>query len=248
MTKNVVITGASSGIGAALAREFASRGYSIALCARRIEKLESLQQELVQNNSNIEVITSALDVNELDTVPTVLSEIKSRLGNLDIIVANAGITGVRRTGSGDLTIDKSIIQTNLYGAIATIDAAIAIFREQGFGHIVGMSSFSAFRGIPGSAAYSASKAAVTNYLQAVGTELYRKKDIKVTVIHPGFIRTEIDDNIDKFPFVIDADKAAITMVNAIEKGKADIVVPSWPWAILRKVIPKLPESVVAKIF
>jgi short-subunit dehydrogenase len=248
MTKSVVITGASSGIGAALAREFANRGYNIALCARRVEKLESLKQELSQKNSHIQVISAALDVNELETVPTVLNALKSSLGTIDIVVANAGITGVRRTGTGDLTIDKSILQTNLYGAIATIDAAVAIFREQGFGHIVGMSSFSAFRGIPGSAAYSASKAAVTNYLQAVGTELYRKKDIKVTVIHPGFIRTEIDDNIDKFPFVIDADKAANTMVNAIEKGKTDIVVPSWPWAILRKVMPKLPESVVAKIF
>jgi short-subunit dehydrogenase len=248
MTKSVVITGASSGIGAALAREFASRGYNIALCARRVEKLESLKQELSQNHSNIQVISAALDVNELDTVPSVLNALKSSLGNIDIVIANAGITGVRRTGSGDLTIDKSILQTNLFGAIATVDAAVAIFREQGFGQIVGMSSFSAFRGIPGSAAYSASKAALTNYLQAVGTELYRKKDIKVTVIHPGFIRTEIDDNIDKFPFVIDADKAARTMANAIEKGKSDIVVPSWPWAILRSVMPKLPESVVAKIF
>jgi short-subunit dehydrogenase len=248
MTKNVVITGASSGIGAALAHEFASRGYNIALCARRIEKLESLKNTLSEKYSNITVMTSALDVNDLATVPTVLSEIKSSLGNLDIVIANAGITGVRRTGSGDLSIDKSILQTNLFGAIATVDAAVAIFREQGFGQIVGMSSFSAFRGIPGSAAYSASKAALTNYLQAVGTELYRKKDIKVTVIHPGFIRTEIDDNIDKFPFVIDADKAARTMANAIEKGKSDIVVPSWPWAILRSVMPKLPESVVAKIF
>ncbi|MBL4882450.1 MAG: SDR family oxidoreductase [Oleispira sp.] len=248
MTKNVVITGASSGIGAALAHEFASRGYNIALCARRIEKLESLKNTLSEKHSNITVMTAALDVNELDTVPTVLSKIKSSLGNLDIVIANAGITGVRRTGSGDLTIDKNILQTNLFGAIATIDAAVAIFREQGFGQIVGMSSFSAFRGIPGSAAYSASKAALTNYLQAVGTELFRKKDIKVTVIHPGFIRTEIDDNIDKFPFVIDADKAARTMVNAIEKGKSDVVVPSWPWAILRSVMPKLPESVVAKIF
>jgi short-subunit dehydrogenase len=248
MTKSVVITGASSGIGAALAREFANRGYNIALCARRVEKLESLKQELSQKNSHIQVISAALDVNELETVPTVLNELKSSLGTIDIVVANAGITGVRRTGTGDLTIDKSILQTNLYGAIATIDAAVGIFREQGFGHIVGMSSFSAFRGIPGSAAYSASKAAVTNNLQAVGTELYRKKEIKVTVIHPGFIRTEIDDNIDKFPFVIDADKAAKTMVNAIEKGKTDIVVPSWPWAILRKVMPKLPESVIAKIF
>ena len=248
MTKSVVITGASSGIGAALAREFASRGYNIALCARRVEKLESLKQELSKNHSNIQVISAALDVNELDTVPSVLNALKSSLGNIDIVIANAGITGVRRTGSGDLTIDKSILQTNLFGAIATVDAAVAIFREQGFGQIVGMSSFSAFRGIPGSAAYSASKAALTNYLQAVGTELYRKKDIKVTVIHPGFIRTEIDDNIDKFPFVIDADKAARTMANAIEKGKSDIVVPSWPWAILRSVMPKLPESVVAKIF
>jgi short-subunit dehydrogenase len=248
MTKSVVITGASSGIGAALAHEFASRGYSIALCARRIEKLESLKNTLSEKYSNITVISSALDVNELESVPTVLNDIKSSLGNLDIVIANAGITGVRRTGSGDLSIDKSILQTNLYGAIATVDAAVAIFREQGFGQIVGMSSFSAFRGIPGSAAYSASKAALTNYLQAVGTELFRKKDIKVTVIHPGFIRTEIDDNIDKFPFVIDADKAARTMANAIEKGKSDIVVPSWPWAVLRSVMPKLPESIIAKIF
>lgn len=246
--KSVVITGASSGIGAALAREFAKRGYNIALCARRIEKLETLKTELSQSNSRIKVISAALDVNELETVPTVLNDLKAQLGPLDIVIANAGITGVRRTGSGDLSVDKRIMQTNLYGAIATVDAAVAIFRDQGFGHIVGMSSFSAFRGIPGSAAYSASKAALTNYLQAVGTELFRKKDIKITAIHPGFIRTEIDENIDKFPFVIDADKAARTMVNAIEKGKADIVVPGWPWALLRKVIPLLPNSVMAKIF
>jgi len=248
MSKSVVITGASSGIGAALAHEFANRGYNIALCARRTEKLESLKSALSERHSGIQVVTAALDVNELETVPQVLNEIKSTLGNIDIVIANAGITGVRRTGSGDLTKDKQILQTNLFGAIATIDAAVAIFREQGFGHIVGMSSFSAFRGIPGSAAYSASKAALTNYLQAVGTELYRKKDIKVTAIHPGFIRTEIDENIEKFPFVIDADVAAKTMANAIEKGKSDVVVPRWPWALLRNVMPKLPESIIAKIF
>jgi short-subunit dehydrogenase len=248
MTKSVVITGASSGIGAALAHEFASRGYNLALCARRTEKLESLKNTLSEQHKKITVITAALDVNELDTVPVVLNQLKAEFGSIDVVIANAGITGVRRTGSGDLTIDKSIIQTNLFGAIATIDAAVAIFNEQGFGHIVGMSSFSAFRGIPGSAAYSASKAALTNYLQAVGTELFRKKSIKVTTIHPGFIRTEIDENIEKFPFVIDADKAAKTMANAIEKGKADIVVPSWPWGVLRNVIPKLPESIIAKVF
>lgn len=247
MAKTVVITGASSGIGAALAKEFANRGYNLALCARRTERLTDLQQELSAAHSNIKIVTAALDVNDLDSVPGVFSDLKQQLNTLDVVIANAGITGVRRTGSGDLSMDKAVLQTNLYGAIATIDAAVAIFRDQGFGHIVGISSFSAFRGIPGSAAYSASKAALTNYLQAVGTELFRKK-IKTTAIHPGFIKTEIDDNIDKFPFVIEADKAARTMVNAIERGKSDIVVPKWPWALLRNVMPKLPESVVAKIF
>ncbi|NRA23146.1 MAG: SDR family oxidoreductase [Oleispira sp.] len=248
MKKSVVITGASSGIGAALAHEFASRGYNLVLCARRTDKLASLKVDLSEKYSDIQLITTALDVNELETVPLVLNEVAKTLGSIDIVIANAGITGVRRTGNGDLSIDKNILQTNLFGAIATIDAAVAIFRQQGFGHIVGISSFSAFRGIPGSAAYSASKAALTNYLQAVGTELFRKKDIKVTAIHPGFIRTEIDENIDKFPFVIDADVAANTMVNAIEKGKVDVVVPRWPWAVLRSVMPKLPEFVIAKIF
>ena len=247
MAKTVVITGASSGIGAALAKEFAGRGYNLALCARRTERLADLKSELSNAHSNIKVVTAALDVNDLDSVPSIFNNLKQELGTLDVVIANAGITGVRRTGSGDLSVDKAVLQTNLYGAIATIDAAVAIFRDQGFGHIVGISSFSAFRGIPGSAAYSASKAALTNYLQAVGTELFRKK-IKTTAIHPGFIKTEIDENIDKFPFVIEADKAACTMANAIEKGKSDIVVPSWPWALLRNVMPKLPESVVAKIF
>ena len=87
------------------AHEFANRGYNIALCARRVEKLEALQQALTQKNSNLQIITAALDVNALDTVPVVLNDIKSRLGNIDIVVANAGITGVRRTGSGDLSVD-----------------------------------------------------------------------------------------------------------------------------------------------
>ena len=247
MSKNTVITGASSGIGAALAKEFAKRGHNLALCARRTERLESLKQQLASEYPSITVETVALDVNDLDSVPIVFNQLKSTLGTLDIVIANAGITGVRRTGNGDLSIDKNIMQTNLFGAIATIDAAVAIFREQGHGQIVGMSSFSAFRGIPGSAAYSASKAALTNYLQAVCTEFYRK-NIKTTAIHPGFIKPEIDENIEKFPFVIEADKAAKTMVNAIEKGKSDIVVPGWPWAILRKIMPQLPESVIAKIF
>ena len=84
-----------------------------------------------------------------------MASLADALGSLDVVIVNAGITGVRRTGNGDLSVDKRILQTNLYGAIATIDAAVGIFRKQKRGHIVAMSSFSAFRGIPGCAVYSA---------------------------------------------------------------------------------------------
>lgn len=247
MSKNIVITGASSGIGAALAEEFAARGHNLALCARRTDRLESLKQTLSERHPSQKILTAALDVNDTDSVPGVINQLRDEMGSLDIVIANAGITGIRRTGSGDLTTDRNIIQTNLLGAIATIDAAVAVFRQQKSGHIVGVSSFSAFSGIPGSAAYSASKAALTNYLQAVSVELYRS-DIRTTTIHPGFIRTDIDENMDKFPFVIEADEAARTIANGIEKGKKDMIVPGWPWALVRHILPRLPASVIAKIF
>lgn len=247
MSEKVVITGASSGIGAALAWQYAAKGCDIALCARREDKLQQLCEQLQNQYPHQQFIYECLDVAQLDTVADVFGRLKSRLGQLDIVIANAGITDVRPTGNGQLDKDIRIINTNLLGAIATIDAAVAIFREQKKGHLVGISSFSAFRGIPGSAAYSSSKAALTNYLQAVGTELFTK-NIKVTCIHPGFINTDISDNMEKFPFVIEADKAAKAMIKAIAKGKKDVTVPSWPWAILKGVMPKLPDSVISKVF
>jgi len=247
MSNNVVITGASSGIGAALAWRYAQKGYDVALCARREDKLRELSEQLQNKYPHQQFIYETLDVAELDGVATTLETLQQRLGKLDLVIANAGITDVRRTGNGDLSKDIRIINTNLLGAIATIDAAVAIFRKQKHGHIVGISSFSAFRGIPGSAAYSASKAALTNYLQAVSTELFTK-NIKVTCIHPGFINTDISDNMEKFPFVIEADKAATAMEKAISKGKKEVTVPGWPWGLLKALMPRLPDSVIAKIF
>lgn len=247
MNKTVVIIGASSGIGASLAANYAKRGYNIALCARRSEKLAELKGTLENSQPNIKVASYSLDVNQLDTVAPVLTQIKQDFTQLDVVIANAGITGIRKTGSGDLTTDLNIIQTNLLGAIACIDGAVAIFKEQGFGHIVGVSSFSAYRGIPGSAAYSASKAALSNYMQAVRTELQRRK-IQVTTIHPGFIKTDLAENMDKYPFVISSEKAATIIVNKLEKKKDDIVVPAWPWTILKHIMPRLSDKAVGKIF
>lgn len=247
MNKKVIITGASSGIGEALAWRYANKGYDVALCARREEKLISLSTELQSAFPQQQFPYASLDVSELESVSPVFAQLRERMGQIDVIIANAGITDTRRTGNGDLEKDIRVINTNLLGAIATIDAAIAIFREQGHGHLVGISSFSAFRGIPGSAAYSASKAALTNYLEGVSTELH-KKNIQVSCIHPGFINTDISDNMDKFPFVISAEKAATAMEKAISQKKKNITVPAWPWSVLKGVMRVLPDSVIAKVF
>lgn len=247
MSKRIIITGASSGIGEALAYELASQGHHLGLCARRAEELESLCHALKEKHPNGHFIWETLDVTQLDQVPLNIKNLTERLGGLDIIVANAGVIGVRKTGSGELYKDKTIFDVNLMGAIATVDAAVAVFKAQGHGQVVGISSFSAYVGIPGSAAYSASKAAFSNYLQAIRTELYRRQ-ITVTCIHPGFIQTNLSPNMDKYPFVIKADKAAKSMATAINKQKKDVSVPAWPWAVLKYILPLLPETTLRRIF
>jgi hypothetical protein len=246
MNKTVIITGASSGIGAALATAFASKGYNLGLAARRIDKLEALARQL-EDTYHVQVAIVALDVQQDAQVAPALSRLAQELGQVDIVVANAGISGVRRSGSGNIEIDKTIFQTNVIGAIATLDAATKMFLAQGHGHLVGMSSFSAFSPLPTSAAYSASKAALTNYMNAMRLELINKK-INVTVIHPGFIKTDIAPHMDKYPFVIEADVAAQQMVRAIEINKANVIVPAMPWKAAKGLMKLMPDPLLAMMF
>lgn len=247
MSQRVIITGASSGIGEALAHRFAANGFDVGICARRKQKLDNICQTLKRQYPDQRFYTQTLDVNQLDQVSSRIAELAEQLESVDIVIANAGITGKRRTGNGDVDRDAHILQTNLLGSIATIDAAIAIFRQQDFGHLVGISSFSAYRGIPGSAAYSSSKAALSNYLDAVRTEFHKKR-IKITTIHPGFIATDISQDMDKYPFVISAQRASELIYRAIKTGKKEATVPRWPWAPLKHIIKVLPAATLARVF
>ena len=244
--KSVIITGASSGIGKAMAEEFASRGYNLGLIARRGELLEEIQQDLTYKYQ-VKVEISAMDLTQNDEIYPALQDLKRRLDQVDIIVANAGITGVNKTGAGDFSKDRRIIEVNLIAAMATVDAAARIFRQQKYGQVVGISSVSAFVGIPGSAAYSASKAALSNYLQAVGVEL-KKHHITVTAVHPGFVKTDIAPEMEKYPFVIEADRAAKEIVTGILKGRKNIIVPNMPWSIIKKVLPIVPDGLLENVF
>lgn len=249
--KKVIITGASSGIGEAMAIEYAKKGYDLGLVARRLDRLEALQKKLGEEGVNVAIRT--LDVaDEAQILPT-LESISDELGGVDIVIANAGITGVHRTGEDDFELNRKVIQINLLSAMATVDAAARIFRAKGGekrafkGQIVGVSSVSAFRGIPGSAAYSGSKAGFSNYLGAVRMEL-KNKGISVSTVHPGFVATELSDNMEKYPFVITADKAAKAIIAGITKQEANIIVPKLPWSMMSRLIPFVPDNLVSKMF
>ena len=247
MIKSVVITGASAGIGKAIAYEFARRGVNLVLMARRLELLEELAADIGKQHPDVDVHCISLDVAQVEDIAPALEQARNLVGQLDCVIANAGITAVNKTGAGDFSKEQRVIQVNLIGGMATIDAAVRIFRQQGKGIAVGISSVSAFKGIPGSAAYSASKAGFSNYLDSTRMEL-QKHGITVIAVHPGFVNTEISPNMDKLPFVISAEKAAKEIVNGIVKGNTNIIVPVLPWSVLGRVLPFMPDSIIKKAF
>lgn len=245
--KHVAITGASSGIGEALALECARRGAHVALLARRRERLDALAARLREQFPQQSFVVHELDVADRASVAPALEAVRDTLGDLDTVIANAGITAVNRTGAGDPARDEQVVAVNLLGGMATVDAAARIFRARGGGRILGVSSIAAFKGIPGSAAYSASKAGFTSYLKTVGMELARHH-IRVTAVHPGFIKTELAPGMEKYPFVISAEKGARIIVDALVRGKKDIVVPAWPWLLMRWLAPLVPDRLVMRAF
>jgi len=244
--KKVIITGASSGIGEAIAIEYARKGYALGLIARRMDRLEALKAKLSEQGAIVAI--RALDVADDQQIFPTFESISGELGGVDVVIANAGISGVHRTGKGDFEVNRKIIQINLVSAMATVDAAARLYRESDTkGQIVGVSSVSAFRGIPGSAAYSGSKAGFSNYLGAVRMEL-KSKGISVTTVHPGFVATELAKDMDKYPFVIKPEAAAKAIVSGIEKKNANIIVPKMPWSVLSHLINVIPDGLISRVF
>ncbi|MFW1754060.1 SDR family oxidoreductase [Acinetobacter wanghuae] len=246
MTKTILITGASSGIGAGMAREFAKKGYNLAICARRMERLDALKQEL-ESQHGIQVIAKTLDVTDYDQVFEVFRAFKADFGQLDRIIVNAGVGEGRRIGKGNFAINKATVETNFISALAQCEATVEIFRAQNSGHLVMISSMSAMRGMPKHlTAYGASKAGVAHLAEGIRAELLHTP-IKVTTIFPGYIRTEINEGAQKLPFEVDVETGSRLLAAEIEKAPVKAYVPKWPWLPLGLAMKILPLKLVNKL-
>jgi short-subunit dehydrogenase len=245
--ENILITGASSGLGKGMAIEFAKLGRNLALCARRLDNLEALKLELEGINPQIKVFIRCLDVDDHDQVFAVFKAFTADMGSIDRVIVNAGMGKGASLGTGYFYANKQTAITNFVSALAQCEAAMEIFRAQNAGHLVTISSVSAVRGARRAmTVYAATKAALTSLSEGIRIDVMNTP-IKVTTIHPGFIRSEINEKVKKVPFIVDTEVGCKAMVKSIEKEVDSSFVPTWPWALFRYIARIAPLSWLAKM-
>jgi short-subunit dehydrogenase len=227
----VWVVGASSGIGAEVAREMVRRGARVAISARRRSELEEV--------ASGGMLVVPLDVTDHVAVQAAAQRVSRELGGIDLLVAAAGYWQQTTPGELDLDLFTRHVQVNLMGMAASISAVLPDMRARGKGTVVGVASVAGYRGIPGAEAYGATKAAQINLLEALRAGL-RGSGVRVQTVCPGFVETPMtESNQFPMPFMIPADRAARTIVEGIETGKAEIIFP-WRMALLMKVARLLP--------
>ena len=245
----VFITGASSGIGSALARHYAKQGAILGLAARRGDALEALAATL---SGAPQVLCYPLDVTDAAALRAAAQDFVARHGAPDLVIANAGVSsGTLTECAEDLEVIKRIFEINVYGMAATFSPFIAAMRQQALlgkpGRLVGIASIAGIRGLPGAEAYSASKAAAITYLESLRLEL-RSSGIKVVTIAPGYIETPMTAiNPYRMPFLLPADEAAQRFARAIERGASYTVIP-WQMGIVAKLLRLLPNAIYDRLF
>jgi short-subunit dehydrogenase len=241
--KVAVITGASSGIGWALAKTLAAQGCRLGLVARRLDKLEALAAEIRQAGGTCAV--AAGDVVERVALLEAIRSVGKQLGPIDLLVANAGVGAPTHLNPLNIEQIERMIQVNLLGVIYSIEAVLPEMLERRQGHLAAVSSLAAYKGLPAESAYCASKAAVNTYMEGLRIQL-RPRNIAVTTICQGFVKTPMTDPFEfKMPFVMDAEKAARKMVGALARRRKVYNFP-WQMSLMMKVTRWLPDWIMVR--
>jgi short-subunit dehydrogenase len=240
----VFLTGASSGLGEALAAHYAKQGATLGITARRQSELDRVAAALAPAT----VATYAVDVRDADAMAAAGRDFIARHGLPDIVIANAGVSrGTLAEHAEDLAGFRDVFDTNVLGIVHTFHPFMTPMREAKRGTLVGIASVAGFRGLPGAAAYSASKAAAMTLLESLRVEL-RGSGVSVVTIAPGYVATPMTArNPYRMPFLMDPDRAAASMARAIARRKRFHVMP-WPMALVGRALRLLPRALYDAAF
>ncbi|PMS20172.1 short-chain dehydrogenase [Trinickia dabaoshanensis] len=239
----VFITGASSGIGLALAEQYARQGATLGLVARRLDALAELARRFPQ----VSISTYSADVRDTQALAHAAAQFIGEHGLPDIVIANAGISKGVATGYGDLETFREVMDVNCFGMAATFEPFVRAMTEARRGTLVGIASVAGVRGLPGSGAYSASKAAALTYLESLRVEM-RPFGVAVVTIAPGYIRTPMTaHNPYRMPFLMDAERFAQKAAAAIARKTRFAVLP-WPMGIVAVLLRCLPRWLYDRLF
>ena len=236
--RRAMIIGASSGIGAALAKKLAREGYDVALVARREKLLSALCDEINENDKG-RARYYIHNVSKYSVVPDLLLRIVSDLGGLDTVIYVAGINFAPRSDEYNTGNDLQMLEINLLGALAWLNPIAALFQSAQAGQIVGISSVAGERGRVGNPGYNASKAGLTSYLESLRNRLTRH-GVNVLTVKAGFVQTEMLKAAQKVMFPITAEKAADDIWNAMRSRKQEIYTP-WFWRWIMLIIRNIPS-------
>jgi short-subunit dehydrogenase len=237
-----VLTGASSGIGWALAKALAVDGCRVGLIARRADRLDALASEITQAGGTAAV--AAADVADRGQTLAAVETLRGQIGPVDLLIANAGIgvpTFLEPMNVPDL---ERMFRVNLFGVMHAIEAVLPEMLRRGRGHLAGVSSLAAYKGLPGMSAYCASKAALNIYLEGLRIQL-RPRGVAVTTISPGFVRTPMTAHNPKMPWLLESDDAARRIVRALRRRPAVYNFP-WTTTLLMMLTAWLPDWAVAR--
>lgn len=232
----VFITGASSGLGAALAKQYAAQGHTLGLLARRRDRLHALAASLPGRH-----YLYVVDVQERDELHAAAYNFIEQVGEVDVVIVCAGISaGTLTEQTDDFAVFKAIFETNVMATVSTFEPFVPQMIKRRAGTLVGIASVAGVRGLPGAGAYSASKSAVTTYCESLRLEL-KPHNVGVVTIAPGFIRTEMTEkNPYHMPFLMDAEVFAVKALVAIHQKKSYIVIP-WQMGVVGKLMRLLPN-------
>lgn len=244
-TPVAVIVGASSGIGEALARELAERGYRVALLARRIEPLTALANEINAQHGGGRACIYPHDVMDYAAAPQLFQKILAEFGRLDVLIYNAGVLVPVGLDEYHFDKDRQMIEINTLGALAWLNLGAVYFERQRGGSLVGISSVAGDRGRVGAPAYNTSKAALSTFLEALRNRLTRH-GVHVLTVKPGFVATDMLKHSPRTFWVISPEQAARDIAHALRARKQVIYTPA-RWGLLMFVIRHVPSVIFRRL-